>query len=83
MPTGIRATYREMARGFSSAASAVRSRPRDHGSNHAPESVHPGDAAVLLGGDGPSATELAALAGTIPYEIFTRLGRRVRRIIHC
>jgi alanine racemase len=48
----------------------------------APESVQPGDAATLLGGDGPSVTELAALAETIPYEIFTRLGRRVRRILH-
>ena len=47
----------------------------------APEAAQPGDAATLLGGDGPSATEVASLAETIPYEIFTRLGRRVRRIV--
>jgi alanine racemase len=47
----------------------------------APEHVQPGDTATLLGGQGPSATELAALAGTIPYEIFCGLGRRVARVV--
>ena len=42
----------------------------------------PGDEAVLLGmqaGEQISATQLAAWAGTIPWEILTGLGRRVER----
>ncbi len=38
-----------------------------------------GDEVVLLGPGGPSAEELAALAGTIPYEILTQVGRRIPR----
>ncbi len=45
----------------------------------APEGTGVGDTATLLGADGPSANELAERAGTIPYEVFTGLGRRVRR----
>jgi alanine racemase len=45
----------------------------------APEHVQAGDAATLLGGDGPSAAETATRAGTIPYEIFCGLGPRVAR----
>jgi len=48
----------------------------------APDSVHAGEAATLLGGDGPGATELAARAGTIPYELFCGLGRRVARLLN-
>lgn len=46
----------------------------------APDHVQPGDVAAVLGGDGPTARELATRAGTIPYEIFCGLGRRVGRI---
>ncbi|MFN0125694.1 MAG: alanine racemase [Verrucomicrobiales bacterium] len=46
----------------------------------APDDVQPGDVATLLGGPGPSATELATRAGTIPYEIFCGLGQRVARL---
>jgi alanine racemase len=48
-----------------------------------PEPVGPGDVAVLLGRQGAeeiTAGELATLAGTIPYEIFTGIGHRVVRI---
>jgi alanine racemase len=48
----------------------------------APDDVHPGDVATLLGGHGPTATELATRAGTIPYEIFCGLGRRVARVLN-
>ncbi|MGZ4150776.1 MAG: alanine racemase [Actinomycetota bacterium] len=44
--------------------------------------VEPGDEVVLLGRQGDetvSAHELAELAGTIPYEIVTRIGERVPR----
>ena len=47
-----------------------------------PERVGPGDAAVLLGGDGPhsiSAYDLADWAGTIPYEILTGFSQRIPR----
>lgn len=44
--------------------------------------VVPGEEAVLIGGQGNAqilATQLAEWAGTIPWEIFTGLGRRVER----
>ncbi len=41
--------------------------------------VLPGHHAVLLGAPGPTAAELAAEAGTIPYALLTAVGRRVRR----
>jgi alanine racemase len=44
----------------------------------------PGDIATLLGTDGGqtvSATELADKSGTIPWEIFTGITRRVPRVI--
>jgi len=47
----------------------------------APETVGAGDVATLLGGDGPSAAEVAARAGTIPWEIFCGLGSRVARVV--
>lgn len=43
-----------------------------------------GDIAILLGGDGPEtirAEELGKLAGTIPYEIVTRINREIPRIV--
>ena len=43
----------------------------------------PGGEAVLLGGQGGqriSAEQLAGWAGTIPWEIFTGIGRRVQRL---
>jgi alanine racemase len=52
----------------------------DHIMVEAPDTVSPGDIAHLLGGSGPTATEIATLAGTIPYEIFCGLGRRVGRL---
>jgi alanine racemase len=48
----------------------------------APEHVQPGDTATLLGDHGPAASELAARAGTIPYEIFCGLGPRVARVVN-
>ena len=45
--------------------------------------VRPGDVAVLIGRQGEeeiTVTELAQKAGTIPYEVFTRIGNRVRRL---
>lgn len=37
---------------------------------------------VLMGTGGPSADDLAALGGTIPYEILTQVGRRIpRRVV--
>ena len=45
--------------------------------------VRPGQRVTLLGGTGAAvvdADELAARAGTIPYEILTGIGRRVRRV---
>lgn len=47
----------------------------------APDDVRPGDTATLLGGQGPGAAEAALRAGTIPYEIFCGLGRRVARVV--
>jgi alanine racemase len=38
-----------------------------------------GDAAVAFGEGGPSVEEVAASAGTIPWEILVRVGRRVAR----
>jgi alanine racemase len=49
---------------------------------HVPEACV-GDTATLIGSDGGEAIgaeHLALLAGTIPYEILTGIGRRVRRI---
>jgi alanine racemase len=46
--------------------------------------VAPGDTAVLIGTDGDAsvtAAETARLAGTIPYDILTGLGRRVARVV--
>jgi alanine racemase len=44
--------------------------------------VNPGDEVIVLGPDPgePSLLELARLAGTIPYELLTRISPRVRRI---
>lgn len=45
--------------------------------------VAPGDTATLIGADGTEAvsvSELARLAGTIPYDILTGIGRRVARV---
>jgi alanine racemase len=47
------------------------------------EDVQVGDEVVLMGRDGTeevSCTELAEKAGTIPWEIVTRIGTRVRRV---
>lgn len=41
--------------------------------------LEPGDRVTLLGPDGPRADELAALVGTISYELLTAVGRRVPR----
>jgi alanine racemase len=38
-----------------------------------------GDRVTLFGPEGPTAEELAQLAGTIPYELLTRIGGRVER----
>jgi alanine racemase len=43
--------------------------------------VEPGDEAVLLGGE-ISVARLATQAGTIPWDIFTGIGQRVRRFHH-
>ncbi len=40
-----------------------------------------GDDVVVLGGAGASADALAAVCGTIPYEILTRVGRRIPRVV--
>jgi alanine racemase len=45
--------------------------------------VEAGDEVVILGeqgGESITAFDLAEAAGTIPWEIFTRIGARVRRI---
>ena len=42
--------------------------------------VHPGDR-VTLWGDRPRIDEVAAQASTIPYELLTRIGPRVQRIV--
>jgi alanine racemase len=48
----------------------------------APTVVQPGDEVVVFGPgtDEPSLLELAELAGTLPYELLTRISPRVRRI---
>ncbi len=48
----------------------------------APDDTQPGDIATLLGPDAPApdAATLARQAGTITWEILTRLGTRVRRV---
>lgn len=52
----------------------------DLGAADGPEApAKAGDLAVLIGADGPSAEEWAAAAGTIGYEIVTRLGARIPR----
>ena len=42
--------------------------------------VREGDVAEAIGGAGPSAWEIAALCGTIPYEVLARIGARVPRV---
>jgi alanine racemase len=52
--------------------------------SNAPD-VQPGDAATLVGMDGEqqiTATELAAQASTIAWDIFTGIGQRVQRFHH-
>ena len=47
------------------------------------DNVQVGDEVILMGSQGDqeiSAAELAERAGTIPWEITTRIGSRVRRI---
>ena len=41
--------------------------------------VKVGSEVVVMGEGGPTADELAALAGTIPYELLTQVGRRIPR----
>ena len=48
--------------------------------------VAPGDEVVLLGRQGEAeitAFDHAAATGTIPWEVFTRIGARVQRIELC
>jgi len=42
--------------------------------------IKAGDAVDILGGSGPSAEELAAILGTISYEVVSTVGRRVPRL---
>ena len=42
--------------------------------------ISPGDR-VVLWGDAPRLEQVAAEAGTIPYELLTRIGPRVQRVI--
>lgn len=42
-------------------------------------SISPGDRVVIFGNGGPTADDLAAAAGTINYEIVTRIGSRFNR----
>ena len=42
--------------------------------------ISPGDR-VVLWGDGPRLEQVAAEADTIPYELLTRIGPRVQRVI--
>jgi alanine racemase len=47
------------------------------------EGVEPGDEVVILGGQGDetiTAFDHAEAAGTIPWEVFTRIAPRVRRV---
>ena len=39
-----------------------------------------GDEVVIFGGEGGSVEEMAALLGTIPYEVMTSISARVKRI---
>lgn len=39
-----------------------------------------GDEVILFGPEGPDAFELATICETIPYEVLTRVARRVRRV---
>jgi alanine racemase len=41
--------------------------------------VRVGSEVVIMGAGGPSADDLAATAGTIPYELLTQVGRRIPR----
>jgi len=41
--------------------------------------VSVGTEVVVMGGEGPSADDLARIAGTIPYEILVQIGRRIPR----
>ncbi len=45
------------------------------------EPVKLGDAVAVWGGSGPSVKEWAVWAGTIPHEIMTGMGARVRRVV--
>src|SRR5690606_19030964 len=40
-----------------------------------------GDVVTVWGGAGPSVKEWAAWAGTVPHEIMTGVGSRVRRVV--
>ena len=42
--------------------------------------VEPGDTVTIFGSD-PTASELAAILDTIPYEIMTSVPQRVERVI--
>jgi alanine racemase len=44
-------------------------------------SAYNGDDVILLGGD-ITAEEMAAWAGTIPYEVLTNINTRVPRVYH-
>jgi alanine racemase len=39
-----------------------------------------GDEVIIFGGEGPKVEELAKAAGTINYEIVTRIGGRAQRV---
>jgi alanine racemase len=41
-----------------------------------------GDEVVIIGSNGPAVEELATAAGTINYEIVTRIGGRAKRVYH-
>lgn len=43
--------------------------------------VAPGEPVTVMGGDGPSLAEWAAWSDTLPHEIATGLGRRLRRTV--
>ena len=49
----------------------------DLGTQH---NVKTGDKAILFGWDGPSAEEIAEIAGTISYETLCSVSSRVKRI---
>lgn len=52
----------------------------DLGSPNTAPPVEPGDTAVLFGSGGPPVTDVAAWAGTIAYELCTRIGPRVPKV---